>query len=354
MKSENTTTSSLKRGFKFGIGVALGILTSSLTAVAVTGTIKSWSTGETLKSSDLNTTITSLTTAIESIPNWSKNGTTAYYTTGNVGIGTSTTNSKLSILASTQGLQVGTTDFTPISGTMFQVNGQDNSSSNFVAQFGSLNAGIRMSIRNDGAVSIPGSLSKGSGTFDIPHPDPSMPKDSHLRHSFVESPTAGDNIYRWQVKIESENGKSYIKLPKYWNHLNENPMIWVSSTQEPALAYGYINQNADKVIVQANKVGTYNVLLIGTRKDQLAVNNWKNLGMEYLAKGLGEAEKILSFKNNSETGVYLSEENSQVKKLSEIPESNEKLISDLQQRIDKLETILMKIDRQSYATLSKK
>ena len=38
-------------------GVALGFLATSLSAVAVTGVVKSWSTGETLKATDLNTTI---------------------------------------------------------------------------------------------------------------------------------------------------------------------------------------------------------------------------------------------------------------------------------------------------------
>ncbi|HMV81424.1 MAG TPA: tail fiber domain-containing protein, partial [Leptospiraceae bacterium] len=45
--------------------------------------------GEVLKSADLNTTISSMKTAIEGIPNWTKNGTSAYYTDGLVGIGTS-------------------------------------------------------------------------------------------------------------------------------------------------------------------------------------------------------------------------------------------------------------------------
>ncbi|HNH08902.1 MAG TPA: hypothetical protein PK683_10395, partial [Leptospiraceae bacterium] len=127
-----------------------------------------------------------------------------------------------------------------------------------------------MTIDNTGAVSIPGTLSKGGGTFDITHPDPSMPKGSRLRHSFVESPTAGDNIYRWQIKVTKENRKFFIKLPKYWTHLNENPMVWVSSAEHPAASFGYVDTKQEKVIIQADRTGTYNVLLLGTRKDSLA------------------------------------------------------------------------------------
>src|SRR6185436_16214715 len=43
---------------------------------------------------------------------------------------------------------------------------------------------------------VNGSLTKGSGSFDIPHPDPSKQKKKYrLRHCFVESNTRGDNLY---------------------------------------------------------------------------------------------------------------------------------------------------------------
>ena len=287
----------------------------------------------------MNTTITSLKTAIEGIPNWTKasNGTDAYYTAGNVGIGTSsvfsaTTYSELNIsrnssngyaqlrlsaddnyalfyrssttnandifsgtgstggalvmhhLGSTGGIMIATQSSTPI---QFYTNGSSSA---------------RMQIAASGSVTVTGALSKGSGTFDIAHPDPLMPKNSRLRHSFVESPTAGDNIYRWQIKVTRENGKFFIKLPKYWNHLNTNPMVWVSSAEQPAASYGYVDMTQEKVIVQADRVGTYNVLLLGTRKDSLAINNWKELGMEYISKGIGEAEKILSYNAQPEFG----------------------------------------------------
>ncbi|MCB1180159.1 MAG: hypothetical protein KDK36_21455, partial [Leptospiraceae bacterium] len=53
--------------------------------------------GEVLTATDLNTTISSLKTTIEGIPNWTKSGSNAYYTDGNVGIGTSSPSSLLHI-----------------------------------------------------------------------------------------------------------------------------------------------------------------------------------------------------------------------------------------------------------------
>ncbi len=73
-----------------GMLLAIGFFGTTILAVAISGTIKTWTTGEVLKSADLNTTIASLQTAIQNIPNWTKaaNGNDAYYTAGKVGIGT--------------------------------------------------------------------------------------------------------------------------------------------------------------------------------------------------------------------------------------------------------------------------
>ena len=65
---------------------------------------------------------------------------------------------------------------------------------------------------------VNGALSKTSGTFDIVHPDPSKAIDGwRLRHSFVESPTRGDNLYRWEVEVT--DGEAIIDLPDYFKYL---------------------------------------------------------------------------------------------------------------------------------------
>jgi len=98
MNKENTTTTIVKtihelslrvkairelplRIVRNGMLFAIGFFGTTILAVSISGTIKTWTTGEVLKSADLNTTIASLKTAIEGIPNWTKaaNGTDAYY-----------------------------------------------------------------------------------------------------------------------------------------------------------------------------------------------------------------------------------------------------------------------------------
>ncbi|HMV81413.1 MAG TPA: hypothetical protein PKA14_26035, partial [Leptospiraceae bacterium] len=294
--------SAVKRGLLQGMGIALGFFGTTVFAVAVTGTIKTWTSGEVLKSADLNTTIASLKTAIEGITSsqWTTGGSNISYTNGNVGIGTSSPTTKVDVVASYAASFRGSSSSTDIDGGFFGIGVSSFSDQTGVIRFfdsaaqGSTNeffviknsaagssptAGL-LNIKNssgsifkaqfNGNITIPGALSKGSGTFDIAHPDPSMPKNSRLRHSFVESPTAGDNIYRWQIKVTRENGKFFIRLPKYWTHLNTNPMVWVSSADQPAVSFGYVDMKQEKVIVQADRTGTYNVLLLGTRKDSLA------------------------------------------------------------------------------------
>jgi hypothetical protein len=132
-----------------------------------------------------------------------------------------------------------------------------------------------MSFSTAGAVSIPGALSKGSGTFDIPHP---CKQGYRLRHSFVESPNRGDNIYRFTIDT---NETKIIKLPDYFLELNENIDIHISAFEHFGRAYGKIKNNTIEIINEAS--GIYKVLVIGTRKDPVAKQGWDTLGLEYKA-----------------------------------------------------------------------
>ncbi|MCD6193980.1 MAG: hypothetical protein J7L26_11015 [Candidatus Aminicenantes bacterium] len=140
----------------------------------------------------------------------------------------------------------------------------------------------------DNDIVTTGSISKGSGTFDIPHPDPAKKETGwRLRHSFVESPTAGDNLYRYQVKVVG--GQAVIKLPEYFKYLNENPQGWVSPVD--VLGVARIEVDLEEARIYATVDGTYNVLIIGTRKDETAVRNWEKYGVEYQKTDTGASHK---------------------------------------------------------------
>ena len=132
----------------------------------------------------------------------------------------------------------------------------------------------RLCISTGGAVTIPGSLSKGSGSFLIPHPDPEKEATMNLSHSFVESPTGGDNIYRW--KVSTQNCKTIIELPSYYKHLNKDDMVWASPYRHFGSAYGEVTADQCCVTICSNEDGEYNILLIGTRKDKY-VTHWNGV-----------------------------------------------------------------------------
>ena len=139
----------------------------------------------------------------------------------------------------------------------------------------------RMRITNSGSVSIIGSLSKGSGSFDIPHPDPEKKETHRLRHYFVETPSAGGNIYKYQ--IECVAGDNYIDLPDYYQYLNKDSLVWVSPVKHFGRAWGEVEDNR-KVKIVAEEKGIYNILVFGDRKDETAVKDFNKFGIEYKNK----------------------------------------------------------------------
>ena len=114
---------------------------------------------------------------------------------------------------------------------------------------------------------------KYSGTFRIPHPDPIKTKTHTLNHSFVESPNAGDNIYRFLVSVKE--GQAEIELPNYFKFLNCDVQVFVTPKNGFGIGYGIIDEELEKVTIHANLDIDYNVLIIGTRKDYHAVKSWK-------------------------------------------------------------------------------
>jgi len=144
--------------------------------------------------------------------------------------------------------------------------------------YGAAGAGTNKTVIGNAAITntyICGAISKGSGTFLIPHPDPAKTETKDLQHSFVESPTEGDNLYRWSVEVT--NSKSVIELPDYYRYLNKDDMVWTSPVRHFGNAYGVVTPDQKCLEVCATQDGCYNVLLIGTRKDPIATRNWTGI-----------------------------------------------------------------------------
>ena len=158
------------------------------------------------------------------------------------------------------------------------VTGHTESEMRFYTRNKASNYHIAMTLDKNSGLAVEGALSKGSGTFRIPHPVPEKKDKLYLQHSFVESPTRGDNIYRWQIEVK--DNQYVIELPDYYQHLNENDMVWVNPVNHFGRGYGNVNEEQTELTINTDADGLYNVLLIGTRKDETAVNNFKGIEIE--------------------------------------------------------------------------
>jgi hypothetical protein len=120
-----------------------------------------------------------------------------------------------------------------------------------------------------------GCMIKSGGSFRIVHPNPEK-KDKFLYHSFIESPTAGDNLYRWSFNVS--NCEHCFKLPNYYKYLNECNMAWVYPADHFGEGHAKLDDTKENLIIKTNKDGCYNVLLMGTRCDELVkrkIGGWR-------------------------------------------------------------------------------
>ena len=116
-------------------------------------------------------------------------------------------------------------------------------------------------------------IDKASGTFSIYHPDPQKTHTHKLVHSFVEAPTAGDTLYRFEVLVSG--GVGTVALPDYFRHLNTDVQLKLTGKDNFGSAMGALDERCEVVNVTADTDGTYNLLIMGTRKDKGAINTFR-------------------------------------------------------------------------------
>lgn len=141
------------------------------------------------------------------------------------------------------------------------------------------NLGMTLDWTNN--LDVVGTLTKGGGSFDIEHPNPIKAAEGYrLRHCFVEGNTAGDNHYYLQCEATTDNEVVEVDLPSYYKDLNENTRIFIQGVGHFGRAYGTINNQETKLEITCELIGKYDILCIGTRKDELATDYF-SMGAEY-------------------------------------------------------------------------
>ena len=195
---------------------------------------------------------------------------------GNVGIGTASPIRRLSIQNAADDGTLQIRMFGPADPTSYCEIGRESASTGDfrinVARTGTVINALKIT-DTTGAVTIPGSLSKGSGSFKIDHPLPSKKNTHHLVHSFIEGPQA-DNIYRG--KIQLVNGKATINLDQATRMtegtfvlLNGNIQCFTSNESGWTAVKGVVEENILTIEAQdTNCADTVSWLVVGERIDQ--------------------------------------------------------------------------------------
>ena len=125
----------------------------------------------------------------------------------------------------------------------------------------------------NGNVTIRGALSKGSGSFRIPHPVESKTATHDLVHSFLEAPQA-DNLYRGKVDLVAGTATVNIDTVAGMTEgtfaaLNREVQCFTSNETGWTAVKGSVLGNTLTIIAQDNScTDTISWMVVGERKDQ--------------------------------------------------------------------------------------
>jgi hypothetical protein len=154
----------------------------------------------------------------------------------------------------------------------------------------------RLSIDAGGAVTIGGSLSKGSGSFKIDHPLPTKTDTHHLIHSFIEGPQA-DNIYRG--KVDLVNGSATVNIDTVagmtegtFVALNREVQCFTTNESNWDAVKGSVSGNILTIESQnSESIATISWLVIGERQDQhMYDTDWTDENGKVIVEPLKETE----------------------------------------------------------------
>ena len=147
----------------------------------------------------------------------------------------------------------------------------------FMTFFQSNNGSPGSTVHN---VRVEGSLTKGSGSFRIPHPLVGLSTTHDLVHSFIEGPQA-DNIYRGQVDLV--NGTATVNLDTSARMtegtfvlLNRNISVFTSNETDWTAVRGSVSGNVLTIEAQDNtSTATVSWMVVGERKDpHMFIADW--------------------------------------------------------------------------------
>ena len=164
----------------------------------------------------------------------------------------------------------------------FEVSASITGTSGVTLTLGSSNSNIAIVSNNavavTGDLSISGALSKGSGSFRIPHPLVGLSTTKDLVHSFIEGPQC-DNIYRG--KIDLVDGTATVNLDTKSNMttgtfvaLNRDIQCFTTNETGWTNVKGSVSGNILTITAQDNScTDTISWMVIGERQDDSIIES---------------------------------------------------------------------------------
>ena len=194
---------------------------------------------------------------------------------GNVGIGDPSPDTGLTIGSSflTNSVAGASVKVKAIASSSILEIGQDGNNSALLTLTNSSGTETIRAAGHNGALTITGALSKGSGSFKIDHPLPSKTDTHHLVHSFVEAPQA-DNIYRGKVDLIDGSASVNIDAVAGMTEgtfvlLNRDVQCFTSNESGWTAVKGSVSGNILTITAQDNTcTDAISWLVIGERQDQ--------------------------------------------------------------------------------------
>lgn len=137
-----------------------------------------------------------------------------------------------------------------------------------------------------------GSLSKGSGSFRIPHPLPKLTEEYELVHSFIEGPNA-DLIYRGEVELT--DGQATVDIDQHsrmtdgtFEVLCRKVQCFTTNETDWTAVRGRVTGNILTIEAQdATSTATVSWMVIGERKDpHMYETDWTDANGEVIVEPL--------------------------------------------------------------------
>ena len=119
-----------------------------------------------------------------------------------------------------------------------------------------------------GDLTITGTMTAATKSFDIKHPDPDK-IDHRLRHWCIESDKPGGMVM-YTRSVEMSTTSETFNMPDWFKHLTKDVIVFVTPFKHFGSGWGECIDN--ELQIHTTTKGQWNVLITASRNDHCAIN----------------------------------------------------------------------------------